>query len=231
MLQWLACELLEDRGVELFAKGHDVRFLDEGHLDIQLAVFERAVRAGVLVAKAARDLEVAVEPADHEDLFQLLRRLRERPELSGVIPRWNDEIASARRVRPDQIGRLDLPEPALDHEATDEIDDLVAQPHEVSGSLPPEIDVSVLPPQRLFDLGLLIDIEGRGLGLVQDLDLVRHDLDVAGRKLRVLRPFRAQTDAAAHAEHPFVTRFAQRSVRRRVLLRVRDDLRDPVPIA
>src|SRR2546428_3032624 len=96
---------------------------------------------------------------------------------------------------------------------------------------PPQVDIPVLPPQRLLDLGLLVDIEGRGLRLVQDLDLVRDDLDLAGREPRVLRSLRAGTHAAAHAEHPFVACLAQRRVSRGVVLRVRDDLRDAVAIA
>src|SRR2546425_10118439 len=101
---------------------------DEGHLDVQLAVFERAVGTWILIAEAARDLEVAIEPADHEDLLELLRRLRQCPELTGVVTRGNAQIAGAGRVRPDQSRRLDLPEPALDHEAPAEVDDPAAAP-------------------------------------------------------------------------------------------------------
>src|SRR5439155_2663514 len=73
--------------------------------------------------------------------------------------------------------------------------------------------------------------EGRRLGLVQDLDLARGDLYLARRELRVLCPFRARPDRPADTEHPFVARLAERLVRSGVLLRVRDDLRDAVPVA
>src|SRR5207249_11437550 len=49
--------------------------------------------------------------------------------------------------------------------------------------------------------------------------------------LRVLCPFPARPDRPADTENPFVARLAERLVRRRVLLRVRDDLRDAVPVA
>ena len=41
----------------------DVRLLDERHLDVELGELGLAVGAQVLVAEAAGDLEVAVEPA------------------------------------------------------------------------------------------------------------------------------------------------------------------------
>src|SRR5690349_23654496 len=43
-----------------------------------------AVGAGVLVAEAGRDLEVAVEARDHDQLLEHLRRLRERVELTRM---------------------------------------------------------------------------------------------------------------------------------------------------
>ena len=46
-------------------------------------MFRLAVGAQVLVAKAARDLVVAVDAGDHEDLLEDLRRLRQRVELCG----------------------------------------------------------------------------------------------------------------------------------------------------
>ena len=94
-------------------------------------MLERAIRARVLVAETARDLEVAVEPPDHQDLLEHLRRLGQRPELPRVVARGNDEVAGPGRVGTDQVGGLDLPEPALDHEVAHEVDDLVPEVHEL----------------------------------------------------------------------------------------------------
>ena len=56
----------------------------ERHLDVDLRELGLAVGAQVLVAEAARDLEVAVEARDHQDLLEELRRLRQRVELAVV---------------------------------------------------------------------------------------------------------------------------------------------------
>jgi hypothetical protein len=61
-----------------------VVFLDERHLHVELRELRLAIGAQVLVAEAARDLEVAVESRDHQDLLEQLRRLRQRVELARM---------------------------------------------------------------------------------------------------------------------------------------------------
>jgi hypothetical protein len=200
-------------------------------LDVQLAVLERAIGARVLVAETPRDLEVAVEPANHEDLLQHLRGLRQRPELSRVVPRRNDEVARAGRVGPNQVGGLDLPEPALDHEVAYEVDDLVPQTHELPRTFASKINVSELPAEVLIDLRLLVDVEGRGLRLVQHFDLASRDLYVARRELRVFRALGSRPHCPADSEDPLVADLPEGGVCGRVLLRVRDDLREAVAVA
>jgi len=63
----------------------DVLLGHETHFQIELVKFARgAVGARILIAKAWRDLEVAVEAGDHNQLLELLRRLRQCVEFSGV---------------------------------------------------------------------------------------------------------------------------------------------------
>ena len=71
-------ELLEEAAQHRLDRLEDVLLLDEAHLDIELVELAgRAVGAGILVAEARRDLEVAVEARDHDELLELLRRLRQ----------------------------------------------------------------------------------------------------------------------------------------------------------
>ena len=56
--------------------------LDERHLEVELAELELPVGAEILVAPARGDLVVAVDPADHAELLEELRRLGEREELA-----------------------------------------------------------------------------------------------------------------------------------------------------
>ena len=65
---------------------------DEAHLDIELVELAgRAVGAGVFVAVAGRNLEVAIEAGHHDDLLEHLRRLRQRVELTRMAARREPE--------------------------------------------------------------------------------------------------------------------------------------------
>src|SRR5262245_40603809 len=69
---------------------------DETHFQIELIeLARRTVRARILITEAGRDLEVAVETGDHDQLLELLRRLRQRVEFSRVQPRGHEIIACA----------------------------------------------------------------------------------------------------------------------------------------
>ena len=91
-------------------RGEHVFLVGEGHLDVELHELELAVGAEVFVAEATRDLEVAVEAADHQQLLEQLRALRQRVERARPQPRRHDEVARAFRRRRDQHRRLDLDE-------------------------------------------------------------------------------------------------------------------------
>src|SRR5438874_9541152 len=77
-------------------RGEDVVLRDEAHFEVELVEFAgRPVSAGILVAEARRNLEIAIETRDHDQLLEHLRRLRERIELARMHPAWNEIVASA----------------------------------------------------------------------------------------------------------------------------------------
>ena len=107
-----AAELLEHAAQHRLDRVEHVLLRDETHLDVELIEFAgRAVGAGILVAKAGRDLEVAVEAGDHDQLLELLRRLRQGVEFAGMEARRHQDS----RARPSGRGggqdrRLELEE-------------------------------------------------------------------------------------------------------------------------
>ena len=99
-------------------EAEDVVLVDEARLHVELRELELSVGAQVLVAHAARDLVVAIEAADHQELLGDLGTLRQDVELAGLQARRHDELARAlRRRRPEQR-RLDLAETLRVHGAS-----------------------------------------------------------------------------------------------------------------
>ena len=91
MLEDLAPQAADDCLADL----DDVLLLDERHLDVELGELRLPVGAEVLVAVAAGDLEVALQPRDHEQLLEQLRRLRQGVPAAGLKAYRHEEIARA----------------------------------------------------------------------------------------------------------------------------------------
>ena len=83
---------------------------DERRLDVDLGEFGLPVGPQVLVAKAARDLEVAVVARHHQQLLVDLGRLGQRVELAPMHPTGHQVVARAFRRRLGEDRGLDLQE-------------------------------------------------------------------------------------------------------------------------
>src|SRR6188472_1106840 len=103
--------------------------LDERHFEIELAELELAVRPEILVSPARGDLVVAIEPADHAELLEDLRRLREREEPPRLEPHRHEEVAGALRRPSGHARRPHVDEPEAVHRPPDRGDHRVRQPH------------------------------------------------------------------------------------------------------
>ncbi len=68
-------DVFPQRGHQAFHHGLYVLFDNEAHLEIDLGKLGLPVLAQILIAEAADDLEVTIEPRHHEKLLEELRRL------------------------------------------------------------------------------------------------------------------------------------------------------------
>ena len=213
-------------------EGHHGRLVDEAHLEVELGELGLAVAAQVLVAVAARDLHVAVDPGDHQELLELLRALRQRIDRARLEPRRHDEVACALGGALDEGRRLDLDEAVGVVDLADRLDHPAAEHQAALHRLAPDVEVAVLEPDALVDRGVgLVDVERRGLGLGQDLDLGRLEFDGARRELRVLRAGEPWRDGSRDRDDELGSDPACLFVGRGGVRLVDDDLGDPVPIA
>ena len=120
---------------------------DEGQLDVELVeLARRAIGARVLVAEAGRNLEVAVEAGDHQQLLELLRRLRQRVELARMDPARDEVVARALGRARGEDRRLELEKALRVHPPADARNHLRAQ-HDVAVQLvPAQVEEAVAQP-------------------------------------------------------------------------------------
>ena len=173
-------------GEELLQQREDILFFAERPLQIELRELRLSVGAQVLVAEAARDLEVALNAGHHQQLLELLRRLRQRVKPARLQAARHHVVARALRRRRDHDRRLDLEEAAPGHELADALIQLVPQLQRGQHLRTPNVDVAVAHPHQFIDVDrLLVDRERRRLGRIEHLDLLGQHLDLPGRQVRI----------------------------------------------
>ena len=164
------------------------------------------IEAQVFVAEAAGDLEIAVEPRDHEQLLVDLRRLRQRVTLARVHARRDEIVARALGCRLGEDRRFDLQEVELAECAPRSLQQPVAQDQVGLQLGPPQVEVAMLEAQLLsrqfFGLPARHRNCGR-LGRAGDAQQRGVHLDLAGRELGVAHRRRASHDLAFDEQHRF----------------------------
>ncbi len=121
----------------------------------------------------------------------------------GLQARGHEEVPRALRRRAREVRRLDLEEAVLVEEGARRLHGLVPQLDVGQHGGAAQVEIAVLEAKGLVDgRGLRgLDLEGRRLGAVQDLDGRDAHLDLAAGQVGVDRLGRARDDLAARREH------------------------------
>ena len=180
----LAPHGLERRDDAALEHVEHVLSVDEGHLEVELPELELPVGAEILVAPARRNLVVAVEAADHRQLLEELRRLRERVEPSRLQPDGHEEVAGAlgRALRHARCPHVD--EAELVHLAADRADDRVVEAQVALHALAAHVQIPVPEPQDLVD-ALVADLERQRVRRGEDAEHVDLHFDLTCREIRI----------------------------------------------
>ncbi len=186
---------------EAFHHAEDRLLLRERHLQIDLRELGLAIGAQIFVAETARDLKIAIQPGDHEDLLEDLRRLRQREEIAGMHAARDEIIARALRRRCGENRRLDLQKALAREILPDGQRDGVAHLEIVLHLRPAQVEVAVLQAQLFVLDGFFGRREGRQLGVIEHQKLVGDDLDFAGRHLGIDHVFATQANFADGGDH------------------------------
>src|SRR5690606_7734066 len=122
----------------------------------ELGELRLAVGTEVLVAVAAGALVVALDTADHAELLEQLRRLRQRVPGAGREAGRDQEVAGTLRRGSRPRRRVDLDGLVTVQDPAGSLVDLRAQPQRRGGSGSAHVQVAVREP------GLLADLLGLG---------------------------------------------------------------------
>src|SRR5581483_7241200 len=197
---------LPDAFQQAFDQSVNVLAFDERHLDVHLGELELAIGALVFVAIAAGELEIFFHAADHEDLLELLRGLRQRVEFARLATAGDEELARAFGGGLEERGRFDFEETLFVEENAGGGGDLAAQA-EVAGHLgTAQVKIAVLQAQFLVHLGgdlRIVHGERQDFGHVVDFKRGDGDFDFTGGNLGIVGAFGAAAHLAGDADHAF----------------------------
>jgi hypothetical protein len=173
----------------------------EGDLQVDLRELGLTIGPQVLVAEALHDLEIAIDPGNHQDLLEDLRRLGQRIELARVHPARHEIVAGpfGRRLR--EHRRLDLEEALLIEILPNRHRRLMTHDHVALHARASQIDVAILEPRFFGDLDLVANHERRRFRLVEQAEPVRADLDLPGGNLRIDGVGGTVIDTTHHRDH------------------------------
>src|ERR1700722_11509120 len=194
----------------------------EGHLQVELRKLELAVRAKVFVAEATHDLEIAVHAGNHQDLFEDLRRLRQRVKLSVVYAAGNQAIAGAFGCGTREHGRLNFEEAEFVKRLANFQDDAVAQLQVAMWFGPPQVEIAISEARFLARGHFFFNLKRRRLRIIQDVQAGGHYFHFAGSNFRI--GLLAAQDTAFHRNNKLRAQLFGFSVRFGVQLLVEDNL-------
>ena len=187
-----------------FHRRQHIVLFDKAHFQIELVEFPRQpVGARVFVAKTGRDLEIAVEARHHDQLLELLRRLRQGVELARMDAARHEEIARALRARCGEDRCREFGKSGLVHAGAHVGNDRRAL-HDIGvQGFAPQVEKAVFQADVF---GVIQFAEHRQRQLLRSgehLHLADEDFDLAGRQVGIDRIPVAQLDLAINADHPF----------------------------
>ena len=200
-------ELFEHTGQDGRDRVKDVLLLNKGHLHIELVEIRgRAVSTRVFIAEAGRDLEIFVKARHHQQLFELLRCLRQGVEFAGVQAGGYQKVARAFRAAGRDDRCLELAEVFLPHPLADRGHHVRAEGHIGLHLLAPQVEVAIA--QAGF-FGVLLIAENLQwqipLHVTQNFHVADVDFDLACWELFVDQALITGLHLTINADAPFAT--------------------------
>ena len=188
-------EFFEDAAQNRFDCVEYIVLSDKRHLDIELVEFtRRPVGPRIFVAETGRYLKIPIEAGNHDQLLELLGRLRQRVKLARMQPARHQKVPRAFGRRRCQDWRLKLRKPLIRHASANRRDHLAAQ-HDVPVQFfAPKIQEPVTETNVFRVARILVDRHRERLSRPLHLDRLDPQLDFTSRDTRIDRFLAAPID-------------------------------------
>ena len=184
---------LEQVADHLLGQAHDLFFIEEAGLDVDLGEFWLTVGTQVFVAEALGDLVVTVEAGHHQQLLEQLWRLRQGEERTGVGTARHQIVTRAFRSSTGQDRRFNVEEAVLVEEATDAGGHARTQTQLLGHFRTTQVEEAITQTGFFANVGELVQRERRGFRLVQHFQFITQHFDHARRHVGVGGTGRTQT--------------------------------------
>ena len=187
---------------------HDFTHLRRGHersFHIDLGKFRLTISTQVFVTETLNDLIVAVETGHHQQLFEQLRRLRQRVEFTFVHTRRHQVVTCAFRRRFGQHRSFDVEEAVVIHKTAHQASDFSARFQALSHFRTTQVEVAVFQT-RFFGVDV-VRVKRQNVCAVDDGQRRRQHFDFAGRHIAVDIFFVTRTHGARYLNAELITQF------------------------
>ena len=168
--------------------------------------FRLPIRAEIFIAEATHDLKILLHAADHQQLLENLRRLRERVELPGIESARHEKIARAFRRRTAEHRRFNLQKAVLVEIIAHDLRHAVPEHDVLLHFRTPQVEIPIPEPNIFVNLDAVLNVERRSLRLVEYPKLGDDDLDLARRHFRIDRLVRTRANGSVYADHEFIAK-------------------------
>ena len=170
---------------QIFKNLEHIFLFYERHLTVDLCKLRLTVSTKILIAETLRNLEIAVETRNHQQLLQRLRTLGQGIELTGIHTTGDYEITGSLRSRTNQYRCLYLNKLLPIKEITDEDGHLMSQLKILAYSGTAQIQVTIFHTDIISTIGIVLNSKGRRETFTENRQSIRHNFNIPRRHLRI----------------------------------------------
>ena len=157
----------------------DILHVYKGHFQVDLGEFRLPVCPEILIPEAPCQLNIPIHACNHQQLLVDLGGLGQSIELARMHPGGNQIIPRPLRGGFHHHRCLDLDKIVGVEILSCRLGNLMPHDQVPLQGCPAQIQIPVLEPQLLVDLGIACDLKGGRLRLVQDPQIIHHQFHVA----------------------------------------------------